>query len=66
MLRSGLYFLRSPDDSLIYVVYWPQDTTWDDNAVSAVARNRVTFMRFVSEVVISRSSLSVVSGTSRR
>ena len=63
MLRSGLYYLRSPDSSLIYVVYWPQDTTWDDNAVSAVARNRVTFMRFGSALTITQSLLNVASGT---
>lgn len=46
VLRSGLYFLRSPTHSVIYVIYWPQDTTWDDTAISSVVRNRVTFMRF--------------------
>ncbi len=47
-LRSGLYFLCHPfDKSVVYVVYWPEDTTWDDNATSTVHRNRVTFMRSV-------------------
>lgn len=46
VLRSGLYFLRSQIDLVIYVIYWPQDTTWDDCAISSVARNRVTFMRY--------------------
>lgn len=48
-LRSGLYLVRSfsmtTTDEQLYVVYWPEDTTWDDDAVSAVRRNRVTFMR---------------------
>lgn len=45
-LRSGLYFLRHPsDESVVYVVHWPEDTTWNDNATSTVHRNRVTFMR---------------------
>ena len=29
-----------------YVLYWPEDTTWDDQAASTVQRNRVTFMRY--------------------
>jgi hypothetical protein len=29
-----------------YVLYWPEDTTWNDQAVSTVQRNRVTFMRY--------------------
>jgi hypothetical protein len=28
-----------------YVIYWPEDSTWDDSAASSVSRNRVTFMR---------------------
>lgn len=34
-----------------YVLYWPEYSTWDDNAVSTVKRNRVTFMRFVSSII---------------
>jgi hypothetical protein len=51
-LRSGLYVLRpSPEDqSLIYVVYWPEQTTWNDDADESVRRNRVTFMRYVPQV----------------
>ena len=49
-LRSGIYFVQpqSPlgDDPRIFVIYWPEETTWDDNAVSSVKRNRVTFMRY--------------------
>jgi len=48
-LRSGIYFVQpqspSGDDPRVFVVYWPEETTWDDNAVSSVKRNRVTFMR---------------------
>jgi hypothetical protein len=48
-LRSGLYLLKAHDnkllDPVVYAVYWPEDTTWDDTAVSAIHRNRVTFMR---------------------
>ena len=48
-LRSGIYFVQPPspldDDPRVFVIYWPEETTWDDNAVSSVKRNRVTFMR---------------------
>lgn len=47
VLRSGIYFLRFPGDSVVYVIYWPQDSTWDDGAISSVVKNRVTFMRLV-------------------
>lgn len=31
----------------IYIIFWPEDSTWNDDTISTVARNRVTFMRFV-------------------
>ena len=49
VLRSGLYIVRSfvsASEEQAYVVYWPEDTTWDDRAASPVQRNRVTFMRY--------------------
>ncbi|KAI9455145.1 hypothetical protein BJY52DRAFT_1122154 [Lactarius psammicola] len=53
VLRSGLYIVRSfvstPEEQA-YVVYWPEDTTWDDHAASPVQRNRVTFMRYLSKL----------------
>jgi hypothetical protein len=51
LLRSGLYIVRSPVKNgvdQLFVIYWPEDTTWNDNAATSVCRNRVTFMRFVS------------------
>ena len=51
ILRSGLYIMRtstSNAEEQTYVLYWPEDTTWDDNAASMVQRNRVTFMRYQS------------------
>jgi hypothetical protein len=48
-LRSGLYVVRSfvpTVEERAYVLYWPEDTTWNDQAVSTVKRNRVTFMRY--------------------
>ena len=51
ILRSGLYIMRtftSTAEEQTYVLYWPEDTTWNDKAVSTVQRNRVTFMRYES------------------
>ena len=45
-LRSGLYLLGPHSNSILYAIYWPEDTTWDDDAISSVQRNRVTFMRY--------------------
>ncbi|KAJ7117678.1 hypothetical protein C8R44DRAFT_199862 [Mycena epipterygia] len=53
-LRSGLYLLRSfglePGKEQIFVIYWPEDTTWDDNAISSISRNRETFMRYLTKI----------------
>ena len=49
ILRSGLYVVRSfvsTAEEQAYVLYWPEDTTWNDQAFSTVQRNRVTFMRY--------------------
>ena len=49
ILRSGLYAVRSfvsTAEEQAYVLYWPEDTTWNDQAASTVQRNRVTFMRY--------------------
>ena len=45
-LRSGMYVLRDVTEGVLYVIYWPEETTWDDNAASSVRRNRITFMRY--------------------
>jgi len=50
-LRSGLYVVRSfvsTAEEQAYVFYWPEDTTWDDQAISGstARRNRVMFMRY--------------------
>ncbi|KAF8270132.1 hypothetical protein EI94DRAFT_1572312 [Lactarius quietus] len=54
ILRSGLYIMRtftSAAEEQTYVLYWPEDTTWDDNAVSMAQRNRVTFMsRYLTKI----------------
>ncbi|KAF5362170.1 hypothetical protein D9756_002248 [Leucocoprinus leucothites] len=50
-LRSGIYVVRpfSPSD-IVYAVYWPQDSTWLDNASTTQRRNRVTFMRYLTKI----------------
>ncbi|KAH8977868.1 hypothetical protein EDB86DRAFT_3091364 [Lactarius hatsudake] len=53
ILRSGLYIIRtftSTAEERTYVLYWPEDTTWDDDAVSTVQCNRVTFMRYLTKL----------------
>jgi hypothetical protein len=62
-LRSGIYLLRlaNPDHSeFVYAVYWPEPTTWDDDADSPVRRNRVTFMRYA--IASPKLAYSLASG----
>jgi hypothetical protein len=47
-LRSGIYVVRPRTSEQVLVIYWPEDYTWNDDAVSSVRRNRVTFMRQAS------------------
>lgn len=48
-LSSGLYVVTSGKVDAThghhYIIYWPEESTWDDSAASSVSRNRVTFMR---------------------
>jgi hypothetical protein len=49
-LASGLYIVKANptmdvSDERHYVIYWPEDSTWNDSATTSVRRNRVTFMR---------------------
>ena len=48
-LSSGLYILKAsaiqPTDERHYIIYWPEDSTWNDSAPPSVGRNRVLFMR---------------------
>ncbi|KAH9171607.1 hypothetical protein EDB89DRAFT_1906886 [Lactarius sanguifluus] len=53
ILRSGLYIIRtfpSTAEERTYVLYWPEDTTWDDDAISTVQCNRVMFMRYLTKL----------------
>ncbi|KAJ7066394.1 hypothetical protein C8F01DRAFT_1123111 [Mycena amicta] len=52
-LRSGLYVLRTSnigDSEPLFVIYWPDATTWNDDAISSVRRNRVTFLRYLTKL----------------
>ncbi|QRV84782.1 GTP-binding protein [Ceratobasidium sp. AG-Ba] len=57
-LRSGLYLVLRPHSAFenhrskqAFIVYWPEESTWDDQAASSsVRRNRVTFMRYLSKL----------------
>ncbi|KAF8685043.1 hypothetical protein RHS04_00827 [Rhizoctonia solani] len=56
-LGSGLYLVLDPEhhdkgpSKATCIIYWPEDTTWDDQAASSsVRRNRVTFMRYLNKL----------------
>ncbi|KAF9228234.1 hypothetical protein BS17DRAFT_850512 [Gyrodon lividus] len=53
-LRSSLYITRVSQTSdgieKIFVIYWPEETTWDDDASPPVCRNRVAFMRYLTKI----------------
>lgn len=53
-LRSGLYICCVSESvgavGKMYVVYWPEESTWDDDASPPVRRNRVTFMRYLTTI----------------
>lgn len=48
-LSSGLYALVvgkvDRNEQRHYIIYWPEDSTWNDSTTSPVCQNRVTFMR---------------------
>ncbi|KAG8979786.1 hypothetical protein FRB94_011737 [Tulasnella sp. JGI-2019a] len=58
-LRSGIYLLdpsfgtfdcAMDSPPTVHIIYWPEDTTWDDTATGGVKRNRVTFMRYLTRL----------------
>ncbi|KAH7884451.1 hypothetical protein F5I97DRAFT_1937890 [Phlebopus sp. FC_14] len=52
-LRSGLYILTPEQSGRIeqaFVLYWPEQETWNDSATPSVRRNRVTFMRYLTKM----------------
>src|SRR5258706_3199091 len=48
-LRPGLYLLNLThvQSGLVYVIFWPEGTTLDDNAISSLSRTKATFIRWV-------------------
>ncbi|KAG8690825.1 hypothetical protein FRC11_008866 [Ceratobasidium sp. 423] len=78
-LRSGLYLVlpldrgtKEPNTERAYILYWPEDSTWDDKAISSVRRNRITFMRYLSKLtdqmiaLVSPEQASAMVWTGRR
>ncbi|KAH9965565.1 hypothetical protein BGW80DRAFT_1345251 [Lactifluus volemus] len=67
-LSSGLYIVpggsMSSAEERHYVIYWPEDSTWDDSAASSVSRNRVTYLTKICDQVVallsSKHSASIV------
>ncbi|KAH9959519.1 hypothetical protein BJV74DRAFT_984284 [Russula compacta] len=52
-LKSGLYVVRllvSTGEEQAYVLYSPEDTTWNQYASSTVQRNRIMFMRYLTKL----------------
>ncbi|KAG9039494.1 hypothetical protein FS837_000975, partial [Tulasnella sp. UAMH 9824] len=65
-LRSGIYLFIPPISSsntqaissaVIYLIYWPEDETWNDDAPPSVQKNRVSFMRYLTKLTPDISSL---------
>ncbi|KAF8317563.1 hypothetical protein DL93DRAFT_2095570 [Clavulina sp. PMI_390] len=55
-LQTGIYFLLDldqPDSKRRkgHVIYWPEHTTWDDNAPQTIKHSRVIFMRYLTKLV---------------
>ncbi|CAE6447396.1 unnamed protein product [Rhizoctonia solani] len=61
VIRSGLYLTIShgpnpaASSKTAYIVYWPEDNTWDDQesaetVSNSLRRNRETFMRFLTKL----------------
>ncbi|KAI0698512.1 hypothetical protein C8T65DRAFT_697822 [Cerioporus squamosus] len=49
-LRSGLYILKLGDGDPMYVIYWPEDNTWEDNCAQSTHTSRVAFMRYLTKL----------------
>ncbi|CUA74500.1 hypothetical protein RSOLAG22IIIB_11257 [Rhizoctonia solani] len=69
-LRSGLYLTMSQDSiprgssKAGYIFYWPEESTWDDQAASlsgTIRRNRETFMRYLTK--LSEQTIALVSSS---
>lgn len=56
-LKPGIYIIPQEDTAFpgqydATVMFWPEPTTWNDDCLPSVERNRVTFMRWVPMTAI--------------
>ncbi|CUA74255.1 hypothetical protein RSOLAG22IIIB_05485 [Rhizoctonia solani] len=70
-LGSGLYLALDPNHQEqgtlkdAYIIYWPENTTWDDQAASSsVRRNRVIFMHYLNK--LTDQIISLISSAQAR
>ncbi|KAF8341339.1 uncharacterized protein EI90DRAFT_2905822 [Cantharellus anzutake] len=61
-LRTGIYLIldaQQREDSMdldtglvqpAFLLYWPEENTWDDNATGDISRNRATFMHYLGRL----------------
>ncbi|CUA74085.1 hypothetical protein RSOLAG22IIIB_10970 [Rhizoctonia solani] len=69
-LKSGLYLALDPNrqeqgaSKDAYIIYWPEDTTWDDQAAPSVQRNRVIFMHYLNK--LTDQIISLISSAQAR
>lgn len=58
-LRSGIYLFIPPipasntqaiSSAVVYLIYWPEDETWNGDAFGSVRKNRVSFMRYLTKL----------------
>lgn len=57
-LRSGIYAFHCQQGSApallsathLYIIYWPEPTTWLDTANERTQRNRINFMRYLTKL----------------
>ena len=74
-IPSGLYLFHTPTvvaasgvnegentAGETYVVYWPEDLTWEDDAPSDVVKNRANFMNYLFGKVDGSGCLSCLGG----
>lgn len=45
-LRPGLYLVEG-DAPTYYVIFWPEDATWETSDTTNAGKTRTAFMRFV-------------------
>ncbi|KAG8926963.1 hypothetical protein FRC01_008174 [Tulasnella sp. 417] len=61
-INSHLFVATFAQDSeslhpVLYIIYWPEDETWNDDAPTSIQKNRVTFMRYLTKLASDIRSL---------